>query len=81
MKPSVSAGLGRKNNMKATFDLDNGVVIGVKPENLHLVPNGDKGSALCVKTEQALVPVAFFTAVLATADEIKAREAAKPPKQ
>lgn len=70
--------------MKASFDLENGIVIGTKPENLALVPNGDKGSALCVKTEQALVPVAFFTAVLATQDEVKARElhaAAKPPKQ
>ena len=66
--------------MKAHFDLDNGIVIAAQPENLHLVPNGDKGTALCVKTEHALVPVAFFTGALATADEIKAREA-KQPKQ
>jgi hypothetical protein len=67
--------------MKASFDLENGIVLSVQPENLQLVPNGDKGSALCVKTEHTLVPVAFFpAAALATPDELKAREE-KQPKQ
>jgi hypothetical protein len=66
--------------MKASFDLANGIVLSVQPENLQLVPNGDKGSVLCVKTEHTLVSVAIFTTALATPEELKAREE-KQPKQ
>jgi hypothetical protein len=69
--------------MKFTADFESGLVLSAKPENLQLIDNGGKGSVLVVKTEHTLVPLTFFSAVLATPEEIKARaeKAAAAPKQ
>lgn len=64
-------------NQKFSIDSGDGRVITVTPEHLIIVDNGGKETILCVKTEHTLIPITFFKALLASPDEIKAREAAK----
>ena len=59
--------------MKLTVDLENGIVVDLKPENLQLADNGGKETVLVFKTDHSVVPVLFFPALLATKEEIEAR--------
>ena len=60
--------------MKITVDYENGMQVNLKPENIQLLDNAGKNSVLIFKTELAAVPIMFFPALLATPDEIKARQ-------
>jgi hypothetical protein len=60
--------------MKIVFDFENGMQLSLKPENVSLVDNGGKNSVLITKTDQTVVPLIFFTPLLATQEELKARE-------
>ena len=60
--------------MKITVDYENGMQVNLKPENIQLLDNAGKNSVLIFKTDLAAVPIMFFPALLATPDEIKARQ-------
>ncbi len=59
--------------MKILIDFENGMQLGLKPENLHLIDNGGT-AALITKANNGIIPLLSFTSSLATPDELKARE-------
>jgi hypothetical protein len=59
---------------KITFEHDDGMKLEVKPEQLALVDNNGQATVLVTKTDHVLLPLVFFKPLLATEDEIKARE-------
>ncbi len=59
--------------MRITIDFENGMQLGLKPENLHLIDNGGT-AALITKANNGIIPLLSFTSSLATPDELKARE-------
>jgi hypothetical protein len=63
--------------MKISVDFENGMQVTLKPENLQLVDNASRETVLTFKTDHSIVPILFFKPLLATEDEIKAREPAK----
>ena len=61
--------------MKLTIDFENGMTLSLKPENIQLVDNAGKETVAITRTDNAIIPVLFFKgALLATAEELKARE-------
>ena len=60
--------------MKITFDFENGMQLSLKPENIQLFDNGGQNTVLGTKTDQTVLPLLFFKTLLATEEEIKARE-------
>jgi len=61
--------------MKIQIDFENGMQISVKPENIQLLDNDGKNSVVVTKTDQqAIVPLLFFSALLATPAELQARK-------
>jgi hypothetical protein len=65
--------------MKLTVQFDNGMELTIKPEHASLIDNNGK-AVLVTRTENAVIPILFFNAALANADELKAREAAAAKK-
>jgi hypothetical protein len=56
----------------ASFELESGVALTVKPEALTLLATKD-GTALCVTNDHGTIPLVFFKAQLATDAEVAAR--------
>jgi len=61
--------------MKVTVDFENGMQLTLKPENIQLIDNGGRETVAVTRTDNAIIPIVFFKGVLlATPDELKARE-------
>jgi hypothetical protein len=60
---------------KISIDSGAGQVITVAVEHLVILDNAGKNTVLAIKTETAVIPVAFFSGLLATPEEVKARPA------
>jgi hypothetical protein len=61
--------------MKVTVDFENGMQLTLKPENIQLIDNGGRETVAITRTDNTIIPIVFFKGVLlATTDELKARE-------
>lgn len=60
--------------MKIIVDFENGMQLSLKPENIQLMDNGGKDTVAITRTDNAVIPLIFFKSLLATAEELKARE-------
>jgi hypothetical protein len=60
--------------MKILIDFENGMQLTLKPENVQLFDNGGKSTVVATKTDNAIIPLLFFPALLATPEELKERE-------
>ena len=61
--------------MKITVNFENGMELTLTPDNIQLVDNNGKETVAITRTENAIIPLVFFKALLATPDELKVREA------
>jgi hypothetical protein len=63
--------------MKLIVDFENGMQLSLKPENVELIDNGGQNTVAITRTDNAIIPLIFFKGLLASPEELKAREEKK----